>query len=321
MNEIRRRDPDRKRSVIDLQPDTVHALPFCRSGSHSDMIDLTNVSQIKDLLARHGFRFSKSLGQNFIIDPTVCPRMAEECGAGPGVGVLEIGPGVGVLTEQLARRAEKVAAIELDERLLPVLDETLGEYDNVRVIHGDALKLDLHKLLEENFFGLKAAVCANLPYYITSPVIMALLESRLPVESITVMVQKEAADRLCAAVGSRDAGAVTVAVNYYAEAEKLFDVPAGSFMPAPKVNSSVIRLTVRSAPPVQLADEAQFFRVVKAVFAQRRKTAANSVSAGLGVPKAAVVAALAAVGENENARAERFDLRQLAAFANALNQE
>ena len=282
------------------------------------MNDLTNAAFIKALLARHGFRFSKALGQNFIIDPTVCPRMAECCGAGPGVGVLEIGPGIGVLTEQLAQTAEKVVAVELDERLLPVLDETLGAFDNVRVIHGDVLKLDLFRILEENFFGLRAAVCANLPYYITSPVIMALLESRLPVESITVMVQKEAADRLCAAVGSRDAGAVTVAVNYYAEAEKLFDVPAGSFLPAPKVNSSVIRLTVRPEPPVALIDEKLFFRVVKSVFAQRRKTAANSVSAGLGISKAAVVAALAAIGQPETARAEQFDLPQLAAFANAL---
>ena len=282
------------------------------------MNDLTNAAFIKALLARHGFRFSKALGQNFIIDPTVCPRMAECCGAGPGVGVLEIGPGIGVLTEQLAQTAEKVVAVELDERLLPVLDETLGAFDNVRVIHGDVLKLDLFRILEENFFGLRAAVCANLPYYITSPVIMALLESRLPVESITVMVQKEAADRLCAAVGSRDAGAVTVAVNYYAGAEKLFDVPAGSFLPAPKVNSSVIRLTVRPEPPVALTDEKLFFRVVKSVFAQRRKTAANSVSAGLGISKAAVVAALAAIGQPETARAEQFDLLQLAAFANAL---
>ncbi len=285
------------------------------------MNDLTNAAFIKALLARHGFRFSKALGQNFIIDPTVCPRMAECCGAGPGVGVLEIGPGIGVLTEQLAQTAEKVVAVELDERLLPVLDETLGAFDNVRVIHGDVLKLDLFRILEENFFGLRAAVCANLPYYITSPVIMALLESRLPVESITVMVQKEAADRLCAAVGSRDAGAVTVAVNYYAEAEKLFDVPAGSFLPAPKVNSSVIRLAVRPAPPVALIDEKLFFRVVKSVFAQRRKTAANSVSAGLGIPKAAVVAALAAIGQPETARAEQFDLLQLAAFANALAEK
>ena len=282
------------------------------------MNDLTNAAFIKALLARHGFRFSKALGQNFIIDPTVCPRMAQESGAGSGVGVLEIGPGIGVLTEQLAQTAEKVVAVELDERLLPVLDETLGAFDNVRVIHGDVLKLDLFRILEENFFGLRAAVCANLPYYITSPVIMALLESRLPVESITVMVQKEAADRLCAAVGSRDAGAVTVAVNYYAEAEKLFDVPAGSFLPAPKVNSSVIRLTVRPEPPVALTDEKLFFRVVKSVFAQRRKTAANSVSAGLGISKAAVVAALAAIGQPETARAEQFDLPQLAAFANAL---
>ncbi|HBL41752.1 MAG TPA: 16S rRNA (adenine(1518)-N(6)/adenine(1519)-N(6))-dimethyltransferase [Ruminococcaceae bacterium] len=284
------------------------------------MNDLSDIGRIKDLLGRHGFRFSKALGQNFIINPSICPRMAEECGAGPGVGVLEVGPGIGVLTEQLAQVAEKVVAVELDERLLPVLDETLGEFNNVRVIHGDVLKTDLHKLIEENFCGLKVAVCANLPYYITSPIVMYLLESRLPIESITVMVQKEAADRLCAEVGSRDAGAVTVAVNYYAKAEKLFDVSAGSFMPAPKVDSSVIRLTVRPEPPVALADEKLFFRMVKAIFAQRRKTAANSVSAGMSIPKSVVYDALTAIGQPETARAESFDLRQLAAFANQLKE-
>ena len=222
------------------------------------MQNLSDISVVKDLLNRHGFKFSKALGQNFLINPTVCPRMAEACGADENTGVIEVGPGFGVLTAELAKRAKKVVSIELDERLLPVLDETLAEFDNVEVINSDVLKVDLHKLIEEKFSGMKVAVCATLPYYITSPVIMHLLESKLPVENITVMVQKEAAQRLCAPVGSRDAGAVTVAVDYYADAEKIFDVSAGAFMPAPKADSSVIRLTVRNQPPLDLSDEKLF---------------------------------------------------------------
>ena len=283
------------------------------------MQNLSDISVVKDVLSRHGFKFSKALGQNFLINPSVCPRMAEECGAAPGKGVLEIGPGIGVLTKELASRAEKVVSVELDERLLPLLCETLGEFENVEIVNADVLKTDLHALLAEKMPGLEVSVCANLPYYITSPVIMYLLESRLPVQSITVMVQKEAAQRLCARVGSREAGAVTVAVDYYSQAEKLFDVSAGSFMPAPKVDSSVIRLTVRKQPPIELDDEKLFFRMVKAVFAQRRKTAANSISAGLSMNKTDVFKALAAMGCDENARAESFSLEQLARLSNELN--
>ncbi len=282
------------------------------------MQNLSDISVVKDLLNRHGFKFSKALGQNFLINPTVCPRMADACGADENTGVIEVGPGFGVLTAELAKKAKKVVSIELDERLLPVLDETLAEFDNVEVINSDVLKVDLHKLIEEKFSGMKVAVCANLPYYITSPVIMHLLESKLPVENITVMVQKEAAQRLCAPVGSRVAGAVTVAVDYYADAEKIFDVSAGSFMPAPKVDSSVIRLNVRKQPPIELNDEKLFFRMVKAVFAQRRKTAANSISSGMSLSKETVYKAIEAAGYNETVRAESFTLDELAALANEI---
>ncbi len=284
------------------------------------MQNLSDISVVKDLLNRHGFKFSKALGQNFLINPTVCPRMADACGADENTGVIEVGPGFGVLTAELAKKAKKVISIELDERLLPVLDETLADFDNVEVINSDVLKVDLHKLIEEKFNGMKVAVCANLPYYITSPVIMHLLESKLPVENITVMVQKEAAQRLCAPVGSRDAGAVTVAVDYYADAEKIFDVSAGSFMPAPKVDSSVIRLNVRKQPPIELNDEKLFFRMVKAVFAQRRKTAANSISAGMSLSKETVYKAIEAAGYSENVRAESFMLDELATLANEIHK-
>ena len=247
------------------------------------MQDLSNINTIKEILSAHGFTFSKSLGQNFLINPTVCPKIAEmggagSCGADENTGVIEIGAGIGVLTAELAKRAKKVVSLELDTRLIPVLAGTLEDFDNVEVLNADVLKTDLHELIASRFAGMRVVVCANLPYYITSPVIMYLLESRIPIDAVTVMVQKEAAARLCAPVGSRDAGAVTVAVNYYADAKKLFDVSAGSFMPAPKVDSSVIRLDIRPDPPVEISDEKFFFRVVKAAFGQRRKTASNSLS-------------------------------------------
>ena len=282
------------------------------------MQNLSDISVIKKILSEHGFTFSKSLGQNFLINPTVCPRMAEACGADCDTGVLEIGAGIGVLTAELAKRAKKVVSLELDTRLIPVLAETLGEFSNVEVLNADVLKLDLNKLIDDCFQGMHVAVCANLPYYITSPVIMALLESRIPVDAVTVMVQKEAAARLCAPVGSRDAGAVTVAVNYYAQPEKLFDVSAGSFMPAPKVDSSVIRLNIRKKPPVEVSDEKFFFRVIKAAFGQRRKTASNSLSAGLGIPKDKVSAAIAAAGFEPSVRAESLTMQELARLSECL---
>ena len=282
------------------------------------MQNLSDISVIKKILSEHGFTFSKSLGQNFLINPTVCPRMAEACGADSDTGVLEIGAGIGVLTAELAKRAKKVVSLELDTRLIPVLADTLGEFSNVEVLNADVLKIDLNKLIDDCFQGMHVAVCANLPYYITSPVIMALLESRIPVDAVTVMVQKEAAARLCAPVGSRDAGAVTVAVNYYAQAEKLFDVSAGSFMPAPKVDSSVIRLNIRKEPPVEVSDEKFFFRVIKAAFGQRRKTASNSLSAGLGIPKDKVSAAIAAAGFEPSVRAESLTMQELALLSECL---
>ncbi len=281
------------------------------------MQNLTDISVVRDVLFRHGFTFSKALGQNFLINPSVCPQMAECCGA-DGQGVLEIGPGIGVLTAELAKRAQKVVSLELDKRLLPVLAETLADFDNVTIVNDDVLKVDLRALLEEHFAGMEVCVCANLPYYITSPVIMRLLEERLPFCSITVMVQKEAADRLCAPVGSREAGAVTVAVQYYARAEKLFSVSRGSFLPAPNVDSAVIRLQIRETPAVAVADERKFFRMVKAAFGQRRKTALNAISAGMALQKADVASALERAGLLANIRAEQLSMEELAALCEAL---
>ena len=278
---------------------------------------LTDVGYIRALLERDGFAFSKKLGQNFLVNPSVCPRMAEACGAAPQTGVLEIGPGIGVLTRELAQRAGQVVAIELDDRLPPVLAETLAGCDNVTIVQGDCLKLDLHRLLQEHFGSRPVAVCANLPYYITSPIIMALLESRLPVTNITVMVQKEAAQRLCAAPGTREAGAVTLAVQYYAQAERLFDVSRGSFLPAPNVDSSVIRLTVRPQPPCRVQDERLLFRLIRAGFGQRRKTLPNALDAA-GFDKPTLAAALSAANIPLTARAEQLTLPQFAALADAL---
>ena len=282
------------------------------------MKNLSDINTIKEIMTRHGFNFSKSLGQNFIINPHICPRIAEEGGAGEGVCALEIGAGVGVLTAELAKRADKVVSIELDERLIPVLGETLEDFDNVTVINEDVLKADLQSIVKYNFGDKPFVVCANLPYYITSPIIMLLLESKLPCRSITVMVQKEAADRLCADVGSRNAGAVSVAVDYYAEAQKLFDVSRGSFMPSPNVDSAVIRLDIREKPPVEVEDEKFFFRMVKACFAQRRKTASNSISAGLGIPKDKVISAITDAGFDPNVRAEKLTMQELGILCNSL---
>lgn len=282
------------------------------------MPNLSDISVIKDIMTRHGFSFSKALGQNFLINPSVCPKMAEMCGVDENTGVIEVGPGIGVLTKELALRAKKVVSIELDDRLPAVLKETLAEFDNVEIVEGDVLKTDLHKLIEEKFQGMKVVVCANLPYYITSPVIMYLLESKLPIEAITVMIQKEVADRLCAEAGSRNAGAITVSVNYFAKAKKLFDVSRGSFMPAPNVDSAVIRLDVKKEPDIYVSDEKKFFRMVKAAFGMRRKTALNAISAGMGIPKAEVERALAESGLDINVRAEKMTMEQLASLCESL---
>ena len=283
------------------------------------MFNLTDAEIVKSILSESGFRFSKSLGQNFIINPSVCPEMAERCGADKESGVLEIGPGMGVLTQELCLRAKKVAAVELDKRLLPVLDRTLGEFSNLTIINADAMKTDLNELIDTQFPDMDVYVCANLPYYITSPVIMKLLESRLRIKSLTVMVQKEWADRILSPVGSREAGAVTVAVNYYAVPEKLFGVSKNSFMPAPKVDSTVIKLTLREKPPVDVKNENLFFGIVKAAFGQRRKTAVNSLSSGLGMPKAKIADALAGYGFDPNIRAETMTMENFASLADMLS--
>ena len=285
------------------------------------MYQLTDTAVIKQLLGGQDFHFSKSLGQNFLIDPAVCPAMAEQSGLTNDAGALEIGAGIGVLTVELAKRAKQVVTFEIDDRLLPVLSRTLSDCPNAEVRHQDILKTDLPALVKESFGDLPLYVCANLPYYITSPILMFLLESGVSFRAITVMVQKEAAERICAPVGSREAGALTAAVHYRAEAELLFEVKKTSFLPPPKVDSAVIRLTPRQKPPVQVTDEGYFFRVIKSAFAQRRKTAQNSLSAGLSLPKEKVAAALEAMGLPPTARAETFTLEQFAFLAGRLKEQ
>ena len=282
------------------------------------MKNLSDINVVKDVMGRHGFTFSKALGQNFIINPAVCPRIAEEGGARAGVGALEIGAGVGVLTAELAKRADKVVCIELDTRLLPVLDETLADFDNVTIINEDVLKADLDKIVKEQFGDMPFVVCANLPYYITSPIVMSLLSMKLPVKSLTVMVQKEAAERICAEVGSRAAGAVTAAVCYYSEPQVLFNVDRTCFLPSPKVDSAVIKLNLSEKPPVDVKDEEFFFKVIKACFAQRRKTLLNTVSNTMNIEKEKIKAVLNKMELDESIRGETLNLEQLARLSNEL---
>jgi len=279
------------------------------------MENLTNISVIKSLFERHGFSFSKTLGQNFLVNPSVCPKIAELGNAKKGFGVIEIGTGVGVLTHELALRADKVDAIEIDSRLIPILNETLAEHKNIRIINDDVMNVDLRKLIEDDFAGLDCAVCANLPYYITSPIIMMLLESRLPIKSVTVMVQKEAAVRLCAELGTRDVGAVSVCVRYFSEPEILFNVSRGSFMPPPNVDSCVIRLNIRENTPDGVTDEKRFFRVVRGAFSQRRKTLANSLSSALGIDKQEITRVIESVGLPSNIRPEQLKMEDFIAVA------
>lgn len=281
---------------------------------------LCDIGEIKRIMESSGFSFSKALGQNFIVNPSVCPRMAQMCGADRECGVLEVGPGIGVLTNELCKVAKKVVAVELDKRLPEILSKTLSDHDNVKIISGDIMELDLHKLIAEEFEGMDVVVCANLPYYITSPVIMKLLEERLPIKALTVMVQKEAADRLCAQMGTRAAGAVTAAVRYYSEPQLLFKVSAGSFMPAPKVDSAVIRLDVHGGSTLDVKDEKLYFRVVRGAFSQRRKTVSNSLSSVLSLDKAQVTQALAKAEVSPMARAEQLSLEDFARISNAIGE-
>lgn len=276
------------------------------------MPNLTDVSVIKDLCDRYGFSLSKGFGQNFIVNPGICPKIVQAAGIDESYAALEIGPGIGVLTKELAKQASKVVSVEIDTRLPQLLQETLAEFSNIEIVQGDVLKTDLRSLIAEKFQGLKVAVCANLPYYITSPILMKLLEERLPIEHITVMVQKEAAERITALPGTRAAGAISYAVHYYAEPQLLFSVQPGSFYPPPKVTSAVIQLVLRKEPAVQVDDEQAFFRLIRAAFSQRRKTAANSIASGLGIAKAEVTQALEAAGLSAMARPEQLTLEDFA---------
>ena len=281
-------------------------------------MDLCDLNTIKALLGRHGFRFSKSMGQNFLIQDWVTRGLVEGAGVGPENGVLEIGPGIGPLTSQLAAAAGQVVAVELDRSLLPVLDETLRDCSNVEILPADILKLDIPALVDEKFPGLTPMACANLPYNITTPVITALIEAKR-FACIAVMIQREVALRICAAPGTADYGAFSVYCQYHTVPELLFDVGPECFVPAPKVTSSVIRMVPRSVPPEGVEDEKRFFRVVKAAFGQRRKTLLNALAAGLGgVDKERIKAAIAAAGLEENIRGERLGIPEFAALTRTL---
>ena len=281
-------------------------------------MDLCNINEIKALLARHGFRFSKSMGQNFLIADWVPQDIAAASGAGAGTGVLEVGPGIGPLTRQLACRADKVVSVELDRSLLPILAETLADCPNAEVVPGDILKTDIPALAGEKFQGLTPIACANLPYNITTPAITALIEASC-FASITVMIQREVAQRICARPGSRDYGAFSVYCQYYTAPELLFEVPPDCFIPAPKVTSAVVRMVPRPAP-AEVDDPDHFFRVVRAAFALRRKTLLNSLSAGLGgqYTKETLSQAIAACSLPADVRGERLSIPQFAQLSRRL---
>ena len=280
-------------------------------------MNLTDYNEIRALLARHGFRFSKSLGQNFLTAAWVPERIAEEAGPDENTGVVEIGPGIGCLTAELARRAGKVAAIELDRALLPVLKETLAGFDNVTVVPGDAARMDLRALVEKELPGLRPVVCANLPYNVTTPLLSAILEAGC-FETVTVMIQREVARRICASPGSPDYGAFGLFAQWHCETELLFDVPPSCFVPQPKVTSSVIRLTRRPAPPLPVKDEALLMRVIRAAFNQRRKTLVNALSSGLGLGKEELEAALTGLGLDPRVRGEALGLDAFAALSDKI---
>ena len=284
------------------------------------MIQVCDIQVMKPLLAQHGFHFSKAKGQNFLIAPWVPQSIAEQSGVDETAGVLEIGPGVGPLTQQLCLRAGKVCAVEVDTRLKPILELTVGEFSNLEILWNDVLKLDIPALVREKFAGLRPMACANLPYYITSPILSALLEAEC-FESVTVMVQKEVAQRIAAAPGTADYSAFTVFCQYYAEPELLFEVPAHCFLPQPKVTSAVITLRTRQQKPWDIADEEVFFRVVKASFAMRRKKLSNGLASGfpeLGKTGAAEV--IAAAGFDANVRGETLSIPEFARIANEITK-
>lgn len=279
---------------------------------------LTDISYVKALLKRHGFYFSKKLGQNFLVDPSVCPRIAEMGNAEPGHGILEIGPGIGTLTRQLALRAEKVTAIELDKRLLPILQETVGECRNLHIVNGDILNFSIPELLEQEFPNLPVSVCANLPYYITTPILMHLLESGADIQTITVMVQKEVAEKLQAPVGTREAGAITVAVNLYGSVSLLFPVSRNSFLPPPNVDSAVIQIRLERRYDASIHSIPHFKQMVKHGFSQRRKTLVNVLASTMQYEKPHLLQVLSELKLPLDIRIERLSMEQLILLSNCL---
>ena len=281
-------------------------------------MNLCDLDTIRALLDRHGFHFSKSMGQNFLIDPEIPYNIAASSQADKNCGVLEIGPGIGPLTSELAQRAGKVVSIELDKSLLPVLKETMAPYPNVEIVPGDAMKLDLNALIEEKFQGLRPIVCANLPYTITTPILEKFIQTPA-IETMTVLIQKEVAQRLAAAQGDSDGGSFSLFLQYYMETEYLFDVPREKFLPAPKVTSAVLRCVRRKKPAVEVEDEAFFFKVMRGGFLLRRKTLANSLSAALkGYDKETIQSAIEACGLRPDVRGERLTLQDFANLASHL---
>ena len=280
-------------------------------------MDLCDRREIQALLERHGFHFSKAMGQNFLIESWVPRDIADSCGADEGTGVLEIGPGIGPLTQQLARRAGKVVSVELDARLYPVLRETMRGADNFTLIEGDAMKLDFAQVVQEHFAGLRPILCANLPYNITTPVLTKCVESRC-FDSLTVLIQKEVAQRICAEAGTAEYGAFTVLMQYYTAPQMLFTVPASCFLPAPKVTSAVIHCSVRKTPPVEVVSESALWRTVKAGFALRRKTLVNSLQTGYQLPKERLAEIVTDCGLSPTVRGERLTLEDFARLTNAL---
>ena len=280
-------------------------------------MDLCDRREIQALLERHGFHFSKAMGQNFLIESWVPRDIADSCGADEGTGVLEIGPGIGPLTQQLARRAGKVVSVELDARLYPVLRETMRGADNFTLIEGDAMKLDFAQVVQEHFSGLRPILCANLPYNITTPVLTKCVESRC-FDSLTVLIQKEVAQRICAEAGTAEYGAFTVLMQYYTAPQMLFTVPSSCFLPAPKVISAVIHCPVRKTPPVEVVSESALWRTVKAGFALRRKTLVNSLQTGYQLPKERLAEIVTDCGLSPTVRGERLTLEDFARLTNAL---
>ncbi len=284
------------------------------------MADLGNAKSTAEVIKKYGFSFQKRYGQNFLIDAHVLDKIIDAADIGKEDGVIEIGPGIGTMTQRLCERAAKVVAVEIDKELIPILSDTLSGYSNLKIINADVMKTDMTALIRDEFAGMNVKIVANLPYYITTPIVMSLLEQHLPLSSITIMVQKEVAVRMQAGPGTKDYGALSLAVQYYADTYIAANVPPNCFMPRPKVGSSVIRLTVRNTSEIEVTNEKLMFDLIRASFNQRRKTLVNAIGnfAGLDISKEAVAKALNDMGLDENVRGETLDLRQFAALSNIL---